>query len=859
MSGMILSYQDAPTNTILNRVTYSGSGSTIAVIPDQVEYIVQNGVDHSNNYSPFTPVKTILTGVQFSSNSQLKSICNFAFTMCTVLSSLTIPPLVTNVGGGMCQYCYGLLSVTFLCPNPAIGESAFFACGLLSTVNLPSAMTSISQSTFGLCSSLASITFPTTLTTIGRSAFSNCAFTSITNFPASLTTIGFASFSDNYGLRTLVIPNNVTTLEYGAFGGCYITSLTLSENITDIPEICFQGNQLTSLTLPYGLLTMGRACFFGARITSVTIPPTVTTLAGFGSCTLLTSVFIPSSVTTIGNQAFASSPLSSVTFESASSLTTIGSEAFSGCNSLITITLPNTLETIGNYAFSSCTNLETVNIPPSIQTIGDNCFASDTKLNTVTFQTPSSLTSIRPYAFASCKINSFTLPDGLQTIGQYAFLSSKINSITIPPSVTLIDDYAFNNCILTSLVMSGTSLITIGISAFTGSPIANAVTIPSSVVTIRAGAFLGCSSGDFAFSGSSLQTIGAGAFQNTGQATITIPPSVLTIGQQAFFNCPIMNTVTFASDSIITEIPLSCFKNCPLLANITIPLSVTLITNGAFQGCTSLLVATIPQNVVFIDTNAFQGCTSLNNVIFNCRNNALTILGQNCFAGTTSINPSNNGALYYLIAKGYNVGGLDNYNLAYAGFNTEDIPNTPPNPPYVPCFNEGTKILCFNKESQEEEYMLIEKIRKGTLVKTLLHGYVPVDMIGTTKQYNPANKLSYANRLYVCTKDNYPEITEDLYITGCHAILVDKFVGDQREKTEAHFGKVYITDNKYRLLTCLDDRAIPYEKEGIFNIWHLALEHERLYPNYGIYANGLLVESCSKRFLKELSGMVLIE
>ena len=29
--------------------------------------------------------------------------------------------------------------------------------------------------------------------------------------------------------------------------------------------------------------------------------------------------------------------------------------------------------------------------------------------------------------------------------------------------------------------------------------------------------------------------------------------------------------------------------------------------------------------------------------------------------------------------------------------------------------------------------------------------------------------------------------------------------------------------------------------------------------NYGIYANGLLVETCSKRYLKELSNMNFIE
>jgi hypothetical protein len=67
-----------------------------------------------------------------------------------------------------------------------------------------------------------------------------------------------------------------------------------------------------------------------------------------------------------------------------------------------------------------------------------------------------------------------------------------------------------------------------------------------------------------------------------------------------------------------------------------------------------------------------------------------------------------------------------------------------------------------------------------------------------------------------------------------------------------------VTDDKYRLMAHLDNRAVPYEKEGVFNIYHIALENENNYWNYGIFANGLLVETCSKRYLKELSGMTLL-
>jgi len=69
---------------------------------------------------------------------------------------------------------------------------------------------------------------------------------------------------------------------------------------------------------------------------------------------------------------------------------------------------------------------------------------------------------------------------------------------------------------------------------------------------------------------------------------------------------------------------------------------------------------------------------------------------------------------------------------------------------------------------------------------------------------------------------------------------------------------IYITDDKYRLPACVDERAQLYEKSGTFTIYHLALENDDYYMNYGIYANGLLVETSSKRYMRELSNMEML-
>jgi hypothetical protein len=170
----------------------------------------------------------------------------------------------------------------------------------------------------------------------------------------------------------------------------------------------------------------------------------------------------------------------------------------------------------------------------------------------------------------------------------------------------------------------------------------------------------------------------------------------------------------------------------------------------------------------------------------------------------------------------------------------------------VICFHENTKILT------EKGYRVIKDLRKGDLIQTSLHGFKPIESIGHSKIYNPENQLRSQNRLYKCSQNNYPEITEDLIITGCHSILVDDLSNKQKEETIEMLGELKVTDRKYRLMACLDDRSLPYEVEGIHNIWHFALEHDNYYMNYGIYANGLLVETTSKRMMHELSGMELV-
>ncbi len=202
--------------------------------------------------------------------------------------------------------------------------------------------------------------------------------------------------------------------------------------------------------------------------------------------------------------------------------------------------------------------------------------------------------------------------------------------------------------------------------------------------------------------------------------------------------------------------------------------------------------------------------------------------------------------------------GIDTSSQTYTS-NTSTV-NITVIPPPPPCFKEGSKILCL-KDNMEEEYRAIETIRPGTLVKTHKHGYVPVKYIGTSQLYNSGTDVRKIDKLYRCSKAQYPEMCndmDDLILTGCHCILVDELSENEKVATMTLYDTILITDDKYRLSACFDDRAVPYEFKGTYNIWHLALEHEDYYMNYGIYAHGLLVETCSQRSILEMSHMNLV-
>lgn len=403
----------------------------------------------------------------------------------------------------------------------------------------------------------------------------------------------------------------------------------------------------------------------------VTIPTTlggkkVVGIAGYSfQVTTCTSVVIPEGVTYIDAHGFDNcTSLKTITIPE--SMKTIGDYAFKNCQSLTAIRIPKDLINLGNHVFEGCLSLARIEVAAenlkfsSIEGLlynkaGDKLLACPGGVATVT--TPTSVTTIAPYAFATCtNLANVVLNDGVITIDDYAFSDcTNLMKINIPEGVTRIGTYAFSNCNNLMAIITPKSAINIGTYAFYDCDNLISVTFGEGVTRIPEYAFQNCSSlstvklpesltgiEDYAFKGctslsaiaipNNVTTIASNAFAGCGLATITIPTSVVTIGIGAFSGCTSLTTVNLVEG--LTTIDDSAFYNCKNLRTISIPKTVIRIGNSAFFGCASIATMSIPDGVAVIDNNAFGNCASLTGISIP---QSVQSIGSGVFDGCLSL------------------------------------------------------------------------------------------------------------------------------------------------------------------------------------------------------------------------------
>lgn len=256
---------------------------------------------------------------------------------------------------------------------------------------------------------------------------------------------------------------------------------------------------------------------------------------------------------------------------------------------------------------------------------------------------------------------------------------------------------------------------------------------------------------------------------------------------------------------------------------------------------------TFSNNILITTVATFTNTTVIHN---NTTSNNLFLNNKFPVGGTTISSIPNLDATYNATEWALWNGSANRSRLSYYSNSVwTDLPNTFINNFNIisildpSCFNEGTKILCLNK-NLEEEYIPIENLRKGDLVKSYQHGYRKIDLIGKNPMINNPEKFNEC--MYKMEKTEENGLIEDLIVTGRHSILVDD-LAEYKEENDKIFRTTHMIDDKYLLLSAVSKQFIKLENTNLYTYYHFILENDGDNDKrYGVWANCILTETPSK-------------
>lgn len=335
--------------------------------------------------------------------------------------------------------------------------------------------------------------------------------------------------------------NTVAVTDYNTNGGAVvIIPATVTPNLSSKPSTT---NVTKARLATYTVTSIGNQAFLSKALTSVTIPSTVVTIGNNAfTANLLTGVIIPSNVTNIGGNAFTSNPLtcvSSLAVTPPTIFTGNGDSFANGDRSNIDFIKPAGTSIEYNTAlwtgFKSSSEGLVLNSSFVVDNVKYRVTSTTNKTVAVAgFNTAgTTVLNIPSTVIGACTSDVYNVTSVAQTaFGNY----DSLTSVTMPNSITSIGNYAFSNSGISSLTLSN-ALTTIADNSFSNNNLTS-VNIPNGVTSIGIGAFNGNNISNLTIP-NTVTTIGNYAFRGNQLTSVTIPSSVTSIGTTTFQNNPL--------------------------------------------------------------------------------------------------------------------------------------------------------------------------------------------------------------------------------------------------------------------------------------------------------------------------------
>lgn len=516
-----------------------------------------------------------------------------AFKDCKSIRSIYIGEGVKEIGKSAFRNCTNVTNISISATVETISEYAFYNCVSVAELYFNAENCNMNGTYITYFSYLGSNVLSGTRLIIGKAVkyVPDFAFADQKNNITSLEfeedsichTIGRWAFDDSQSLKKIQIPKSVTRIRCDAFAGC-----------TALEEIYYNAEDVT---IDY--YTSGRTYYSAPFINAGKYSSGIKVTVGKDALTIPAYLF--THYEDSYEQDLSTTPyITSVVFEEGGVCKNIESHAFFNCTNLRELDLGESVEVISEFAFFNCPKIRTLTIPSSVRAIDANAFVNCSGLYELHYN---GIGIPNNWAFSVPAGNrpgvKLVIGKTAKNIGTL-FANENATIFFVNCGV---DDYDFDKLNVTEVVFEDGSVYeTVADRAFDGCENISSIHLPDSVTSIGAYAFRGSSLSSITI-GKNVKAIGKDAFSgcyNLETVNITDIASWCGISYENYYAQPLIQGCKLnfngkplikitAEDMVgVTSIAANAFYGCNTLVSITLGADLLSIGNDAFFNCTRL-------------------------------------------------------------------------------------------------------------------------------------------------------------------------------------------------------------------------------------------------------------------------------
>lgn len=223
-------------------------------------------------------------------------------------------------------------------------------------------------------------------------------------------------------------------------------TLVIDESVTNIGACAFEyGANIKEVKILGDVTEIGSEAFFGcSSLETINLPDSLIRIGhnAFADCENLENVVFPNNLSEIDIYAFSGCKVLTEIDLSQTKIAKISEGTFSGCQSLISVKVPEGVTAVENGAFYECASLSQVNYPESLEIIGERAFFECVEFESKEFL---SNPSVSTDAFYNTKVQFeiiFKDDDGktLDTLSVYA---GNVPALSENPSKEQTAEYTY--------------------------------------------------------------------------------------------------------------------------------------------------------------------------------------------------------------------------------------------------------------------------------------------------------------------------------------------------------------------------------------------------------------------------------